>query len=373
MKIYIPAMIRGAVEKGDLDLKMVATPMFPTIPNLKVGQIAIWIEFSDIYMDIKSNSIWGGKEKDRSKNIKKLVDLFSNGTDISQYPPAVAKMSGSKYVYKLVYGFKRFDVLRELGLTGWFFTLLEGDDDALEDANAIENEVPLKATNSEDGLIGYLNNKIKNGRLGNVADITKKDLEIQLEKITKFSRGSPFKQEVIRKVMADNQIVTKFDTLNLSQVKIWMKGDEGKNNSANDGYKTKRIYIGGEFDKKRDMYGWLVNGKGYEKRFLMNAAETYFSTGKKSYIISYFEDPEKVSYNDQVTKFEKTLNDLYKGTFGKFEGKTFKDDDGTEWVSEKFYVQLASIPQDRSINEYKEKSVIWRNSELKVKGQNEDE
>ena len=80
-----------------------------------------------------------------------------------------------------------------------------------------------------------------------------------------------------------------------------------------------------------------------------------------------------MSYNDQVTKFEKTLNDLYKGTFGKFEGKTFKDDDGTEWVSEKFYVQLASIPQDRSINEYKEKSVIWRNSELKVKGQNEDE
>ena len=83
MKIYIPAMIRGAVEKGDLDLKMVATPMFPTIPELKVGQIAIWIEFSDIWMDVDNNSIWGGKETDRGKNIKKLVDLFSNGVDIS--------------------------------------------------------------------------------------------------------------------------------------------------------------------------------------------------------------------------------------------------------------------------------------------------
>lgn len=368
MPVYIPAAIRGAVEKGDLDLKEVAIPKFTTIENLKVGK-TIWIEFDDIYMEVKENSIWGGQEADRGKNIKKLMDLFANGVDISQYPPAVAKMSGGKFKYKLVYGFKRFDTLIALGISGWFFTFLEGDDDSLEDANAIENEVPLKATNSIQGLVGYLNKKIKNGRLGRIKDITKRDLEIQLEKITKFSRGSTFKQEVVKKAMEENQIVTKFDTLTLSQVKTWLNGTKGKDNSANDGFKTNKIYIEGEFDKKRDMYGWLVKGWGYEKRFLMNAAETYLSTGKKSYIISYFDYPDKTSYNDQVSRFEKTLDGLYKKTFGKFEGKNFKDDNGNIIKTEKFYTQLASIPQDRSINEWNEKSVIWRNSELKVKGQ----
>lgn len=373
MKVYTPVLIRGAVEEGDLDLKMVAVPFYPTLPNLKVGK-TIWVEFDDIYFDIEKNSIWGGKEKDRSKNIKKLTDQFKNGVDISQYPPAVSKMSGGKFKYKLVYGFKRFDVLRGLGITGWFFTFLEGNDDALEDANAIENEVPIKATNSEDGLVGYLNNKIEKGRLGRIEDITKKILLQQLEKITKFSREDTLKTVVIRRVMEENKIETKFDTMNLSIVKGLLYGRKNKKgeiltDSFNDGFKTNRIYIEGEFDEKRDMYGWLVNGNGYESRFLMKAARKYFTTGKKSYIISYFDYPDKVSYIDQVTKFENNLNSLYNETFGRFEGKNFEDDDKNIIVAEKFYFQLASMPQDRSIDEYKQKSVIWRNSELKVKGQ----
>ena len=50
------------------------------------------------------------------------MDLFANGVDISQYPPAVAKMSGGKFKYKLVYGFKRLDTLKALASFAIFST-----------------------------------------------------------------------------------------------------------------------------------------------------------------------------------------------------------------------------------------------------------
>ena len=90
------------------------------------------------------------------QEIQSLKQSFATNVDASQFPPAVVrtgnKEEGSK-PYKLKYGFGRVDALSEL-TDGWFFTVLEGTEDALDDVKA-QNIQKLSARYPEGHFNSY--------------------------------------------------------------------------------------------------------------------------------------------------------------------------------------------------------------------------
>ena len=107
------------------------------------------LTWDKIYIDDIDGNITK-EEPHTSEEIEALRLSFAAKVDEKEFPPAVI-YRGKEYAkpWKLVYGYGSCEALRLLNTKGWFFTNLDGTEDALEDVQAQENEMLPKRINEE--------------------------------------------------------------------------------------------------------------------------------------------------------------------------------------------------------------------------------
>ena len=110
------------------------------------------------------NSVVGNTTKEEAHSPEEIEALrlsFAAQVDEKEFPPAV-RYRGKEYKqpWELLYGFGRSEALRLLNTEGWFFTVLEGTEDALEDVQAQENERLPKRINEEVDMRKFLIQKV---------------------------------------------------------------------------------------------------------------------------------------------------------------------------------------------------------------------
>ena len=235
------------------------------------------LEWDKIYIDdIKGNLT---KEKAHTaEEIEALRLSFSTQVDTTQFPPAVV-YRGKEYAkpWKLVYGYGRGEALRLLKTKGWFFTVLEGTDDALEDVQAQENELLPKRINEEIDMRKFLIQKVIDGKI----DKTEQAIREKFRKVYPYRRKETMNR-VIPQVLAELGVELPYILYtSVPKVQDWI------NNHSKEEY-----VIGGEFDNERDMYGVQMK-EGYQWRAVINAIITYANTGKKTYVICHCGAPTK--------------------------------------------------------------------------------
>ena len=160
---------------------------------------------------------------------------------------------------------------------GWFFTVLEGTDDALEDVQAQENELLPKRINEEIDMRKFLIQKVIDGKI----DKTEQAIREKFRKVYPYRRKETMNR-VIPQVLAELGVELPYILYtSVPKVQDWI------NNHSKEEY-----VIGGEFDNERDMYGVQMK-EGYQWRAVINAIITYANTGKKTYVICHCGAPTK--------------------------------------------------------------------------------
>ena len=232
----------------------------------------VWIPFKDIYIDDINQNLTK-VEAHTAEEIQTLTESFKSGVDTKEYTPAVElyKSDGGK-TWKLVYGFGRTEALRILGMTGWFFVLLKGSPDAMEDVQAQENEQLPKRINKEVDMRKFLCRKVSSGMIKN----TEKAIKSKFKKVYPI-RDKSIMNRIVAQVMADRDTPQPF-ILYTSQPKIqdWVDVHYIGEDFAKDG----------ELDPIRDQYGVVVK-EGYQERTFVAALKRFKETGKKTYIIGH--------------------------------------------------------------------------------------
>lgn len=240
-----------------------------------VSKDTIILNFDEIYID----DIDGNKAKVEThtgEEIEALKNSFAGGVDLKEFPPAV-RFRGFHYdkPYELVYGYGRSEAIMLNKQKSWFFTLLEGDDDAIEDVQASENEQLPKRVNKEVDMKKFLANKVRQGKIGN----TEKDIRDKFKKVYP-NRSKEVVNRVVQQVMEDLNTPQPY-ILYTSTPKIqqWLINHSSEN-----------YVIEGEYDTKRDMYGVHCK-EGYQYRVVIAACERYLKTGKFTYVMGHFSAP----------------------------------------------------------------------------------
>jgi hypothetical protein len=259
----------------------------------------IILSFDDIYVD----DITGNRTKvdtHTAEEIEALKCSFAEGVDLKEFPPGVV-YRGAQYdkPYKLLYGFGRCEGIQLNRQSRWYFTLLEGDEDALEDVQAAENESLPKTINKEVDMKKFLCDKIRQGKIAN----TENDIIEKFKKVYP-NRSKNVRNRVVQQVMEDlNTPQSYYIYTSAPRVKQWL-----------DNHSSENYQIGGEFDVKRDMYG-IQNKEGYQYRAVLAAIQRYAETGKHTYIIAHCSAPTakatlEVKRKQYINELESIRKDL---------------------------------------------------------------
>ena len=309
-------------EVTSIDLKRVAQPSFEHLGVKVIG--TQMIDFDDIFMDSSENNKTRQIANENIAHIESLKQSFSKGIDLNQYPPCVIPITQEtkdKYKtdkpYELVYGWHRTPALRELGLKKYPFTVINTDRKGLYSVRMVENE-PLPKLNQQEGdLKAALGKMIKEGLIkGNETAIRK-----QLNLVAR-SRAKQSKDKILKMVLHDEGIPQRFMFYSPSQAQEW-----------SDVYSKEDYKFGGEWDSKRNMYGFLCK-EGYLYRTFWRAMKKWVETGKKSYVISHMGNPtKKANFDSKRENFQLEL-DFMKGVLKQI------------GVEVDFLIHEGSLPQD---------------------------
>lgn len=260
-----------------------------------ISKDTIILNFDDIYID----DIEGNKTKvetHTAEEIETLKNSFAEGVDLKEFPPAV-RYRGPQYdkPYELVYGFGRCEALQLNKQKRWFFTLLEGDDDAMEDVQAMENEALPKRINKEVDMRKFLAAKVKEGKIGN----TEKDIREKFRKIY-ANRDKTVMNRVIQQVMEELNTPQPYILYTSTpRIQQWL-----------DNHSSESYSIEGEYDNKRGMVGVHIK-EGYQYRAVIAAIQRYHKEGQRTYVIGHFSPPTKKATLDSKRKqFIKEFNDI---------------------------------------------------------------
>ena len=277
------------------------------------------LKWDEIYIDdIKGNVT--KEEAHTAEEIESLRLSFAAQVDSTQFPPAV-KYRGKEYAkpYQLVYGYGRSEALRLLQTEGWFFTLLEGTEDALEDVQAQENEMLPKRVNEEVDMRKFLIQKVTDGKIEKTEDAIR----------AKFKRVYPYRRKetmnrVVPQVLKELGVKLPYILYtSKSKVEDWISN-----------HSKEEYVIGEKFDHERDMYGVQMK-EGYDWRVVMNAMQTFAETGKKTYVICHCGAPTK-KQNFSIKRKNIVLRfDHWKSVYTKM--------GVTTWP----IVLMGALPQDR--------------------------
>ena len=260
-----------------------------------ISKDTIILNFDDIYID----DIEGNKTKvetHTAEEIETLKNSFAEGVDLKEFPPAV-RYRGPLYdkPYVLIYGYGRCEALLSNKKKEWFFTLLEGDDDAMEDVQAMENEQLPKRINKEVDMRKFLANKVIEGKIGN----TEKDIREKFRKIY-TNRDKTVMNRVIQQVMEELNTPQPYILYTSTpRIQQWL-----------DNHSSESYSIEGEYDDDRGMVGVHIK-EGYQYRAVIAAIQRYYKEGQRTYVIGHFSPPTKKATLDSKRKqFIKEFNDI---------------------------------------------------------------
>lgn len=253
------------------------------------------ISFDEIHIDQINNNT-SKVEPHTGEEIEILKNSFAEGVDLKEFPPAVIDR-GPRYDkrYALVYGFGRVEAILLNKQKFWYFTVIEGDGDAIEDVQAAENEAMPKRINKEVDMRHFLAKKIEQGKIAN----DEKSIRDKFRKIYP-NRDKAVMNRVIQMVMEAVNTPRPF-ILYTSTPKIedWLL-----NHSSED------YEIGGEFDYDRDMYGTHIK-EGYQYRAVIAAMKRYADDGKFTYVIGHCSAPtKKATLNTKRKQFLKEFDTI---------------------------------------------------------------
>ena len=277
------------------------------------------LKWDEIYIDdIKGNVT--KEETHTPEEIESLRLSFAAQVDSTQFPPAV-KYRGKEYAkpYQLVYGYGRSEALRLLQTEGWFFTLLEGTEDALEDVQAQENEMLPKRVNEEVDMRKFLIQKVTDGKIEKTEDA----IRAKFKKVYPYRRKETMNR-VVPQVLKELGVKLPYILYtSKSKVEDWISN-----------HSKEEYVIGEKFDHERNMYGVQMK-EGYDWRVVMNAMQTFAETGKKTYVICHCGAPTK-KQNFTIKRKNIVLRfDHWKSVYTKM--------GVTTWP----IVLMGALPQDR--------------------------
>ena len=277
------------------------------------------LKWDEIYIDDITGNITK-EETHTAEEIEALRLSFSAQVDTTQFPPAV-KYRGKEYAkpYQLVYGYGRSEALRLLQTEGWFFTLLEGTEDALEDVQAQENEMLPKRVNEEVDMRKFLIQKVTDGKI----EKTEEAIRAKFKKVYPYRRKETMNR-VVPQVLKELGVKLPYILYtSKSKVEDWISN-----------HSKEEYVIGEKFDHERNMYGVQMK-EGYDWRVVMNAMQTFAETGKKTYVICHCGAPTK-KQNFTIKRKNIVLRfDHWKSVYTKM--------GVTTWP----IVLMGALPQDR--------------------------
>ena len=277
------------------------------------------LKWDEIYIDDITGNITK-EEAHTAEEIEALRLSFSAQVDTTQFPPAV-KYRGKEYAkpYQLVYGYGRSEALRLLQTEGWFFTLLEGTEDALEDVQAQENEMLPKRVNEEVDMRKFLIQKVTDGKIEKTEDA----IRAKFKKVYPYRRKETMNR-VVPQVLKELGVKLPYILYtSKSKVEDWISN-----------HSKEEYVIGEKFDHERNMYGVQMK-EGYDWRVVMNAMQTFAETGKKTYVICHCGAPTK-KQNFTIKRKNIVLRfDHWKSVYTKM--------GVTTWP----IVLMGALPQDR--------------------------
>ena len=276
------------------------------------------------------NSVVGNTTKEEAHTPEEIEALrlsFAAQVDEKEFPPAV-RYRGKEYKqpWELLYGFGRSEALRLLNTEGWFFTVLEGTEDALEDVQAQENERLPKRINEEVDMRKFLIQKVIDGKI----EKSEKAIREKFRKVYPF-RKKETENRVVPQVLSELGVKLPYILYTSTpKVQDWI-----------DIHSRDEYVINNELDKERDVYS-IVMKEGYQYRAVLKAYQTYEETGKKTGVIFHCGAPTaKATLNKKRDKVLQDFNSLKKTLFSC----------GTKiWPIE----ILGALPQDREKDNIKE-------------------
>ena len=277
------------------------------------------LKWDEIYIDDITGNITK-EEAHTAEEIEALRLSFSAQVDTTQFPPAV-KYRGKEYAkpYQLVYGYGRSEALRLLQTEGWFFTLLEGTEDALEDVQAQENEMLPKRVNEEVDMRKFLIQKVTDGKI----EKTEEAIRAKFKKVYPYRRKETMNR-VVPQVLKELGVKLPYILYtSKSKVEDWISN-----------HSKEEYVIGEKFDHERNMYGVQMK-EGYDWRVVMNAMQTFAETGKKTYVICHCGAPTKKQNFSIKRKKIVARFDHWKSVYTKM--------GVTTWP----IVLMGALPQDR--------------------------
>ena len=277
------------------------------------------LKWDEIYINHEEGNITK-EEPHTAEEIQALRLSFAAQVDTTQFPPAV-KYRGKEYAkpYQLVYGYGRSEALRLLETEGWFFTLLEGTEDALEDVQAQENEMLPKRVNEEVDMRKFLIQKVTDGKIEKTEDA----IRAKFKKVYPYRRKETMNR-VVPQVLKELGVRLPYILYtSKSKVEDWISN-----------HSKEEYVIGEKFDHERNMYGVQMK-EGYDWRVVMNAMQTFAETGKKTYVICHCGAPTK-KQNFTIKRKNIVLRfDHWKSVYTKM--------GVTTWP----IVLMGALPQDR--------------------------
>jgi hypothetical protein len=255
----------------------------------------IILNFDDIYIDdLEGNQT--KVESHTAEEIENLKNSFAEGVDLKEFPPAV-RYRGPQYEkpYELVYGYGRVEGILLNKQKEWFFTLLDGDDDSLEDVQAMENEQLPKRINKEVDMRKFLSAKVKQGKIGN----NEKDIRDKFKKIYS-NRDKSVMNRVVQQVMEELNTPQPYILYTSTpRIQQWL-----------DNHSSETYSIEGEYDDARGMVGVHIK-EGYQYRAVIAAIERYSKTGRHTYVIGHFSPPtKKATLNGKRKQFIQEFNNI---------------------------------------------------------------
>ena len=285
----------------------------PNWKHLGVKSIATRkIAFDDIYIVSDTRASTGGNnttryERHTAAEIEALRLSFGRGVHSQEMPPAVVELSPEDKAkhhgkhYKLVYGYGRCEAIRLCMANEYFFTVLEGTPDAIEDVAAQENEGWPKVLNKEPDMIKFLQDKIKSGNIKNTESSIRDKF-----KLVYCGRGKDVETRVVNKVMRVALTPSNhYDYTSPVAIQEWVN------------YRSKVKYVfDGKFDSNLGRHG-VICKEGYlaAGKQLVAAVKRYHKTGHKTNIFAYIDNPNnKYSYKEKRKAYLKEF-DVLKAAF----------------------------------------------------------
>ena len=172
---------------------------------------------------------------------------------------------------------------------------MQGNDDAIEDVQAMENEALPKRINKEVDMRKFLAAKVQQGKIGN----TEKDIREKFRKVY-ANRDKSVMNRVIQQVMEELNTPQPYILYtSTARIQDWL------DNHSSDSYS-----IEGEYDDRRKMVGVHIK-EGYQYRAVIAAIERYAKTGNKTYVIGHFSAPtKKATLESKRKQFIKEFDDI---------------------------------------------------------------